>query len=54
MPQNRPSFHFHPLQPDFEAIGLPKGYNKDIFRGHFIANFGNQGDYMGDFKNRVK
>ena len=48
--QTRPSFHFDPLQPDFEAIGLPKGNNKDIFRGHFIANFGNQGDYIGNFK----
>ena len=50
LPQNRPSFYFHPIQPDFEAIGLPKGNNKDIFRGHFIANFGNQGDYIGNFK----
>ena len=50
LPQTRSSFHFDPLQPDFEAIGMPKGNNKDIFRGHFIANFGNQDDYIGDFK----
>jgi hypothetical protein len=49
-PQNTPPFHFHPLQPDFEAIGPPKGYNKDHFRGHFIANFDNQGDYIGNSK----
>jgi hypothetical protein len=53
-PQNMPSFHFHPLQPDFEAIDLSKGNNEDIYRDHFIVNFGNQGDYFGNFKNCVK
>jgi hypothetical protein len=53
-PQNTPSFHFHPFQPDFEAIGQLKGSNNDYFRGYFIANFGNQGDLIGNFENCMK
>jgi hypothetical protein len=49
-PQNTPSFHFHPLQPDFEAIDQQKGSTKDYFRSYFIANFGNRDDYIWNFK----
>jgi hypothetical protein len=52
LPQYTSSFHFYPSQPDFDAINQLKGSNNDIFRGHFIANFGNQDDYIGDFKKK--
>lgn len=52
LPQYTSSFHFQTLKPDFDAINQLKGSNNDVFRGHFIANFGNQDDYTGDLKKK--
>jgi hypothetical protein len=51
LPQNRPSFHFAPLQYGFEKICPAKPAVSDHFKGYFLPNYGKRGYYLVFSKN---